>query len=83
MPRTSKWQAQHVTCQAGVDAVKRDPTAEIERLRPALAEIVGAFTSGIYCAACGESLDDGCLDDCVIGKGRRALTGEPEILGGR
>jgi chromosome segregation ATPase len=33
MPKTSKWNAQHIGCQAAVDAVRRELTAEIERLR--------------------------------------------------
>lgn len=32
MPKTSKWQAQHVKCQAAVDPVKADLADDIERL---------------------------------------------------
>jgi hypothetical protein len=41
--------------------------------REALAMIVGAFTGGIYCSNCGESIDDGCPANCVIGLGRKVL----------
>ncbi len=44
-------------------------------LRGALTQIVSAFIGGIYCTNCGESLDDGCLSECVIGMGRKALEG--------
>jgi hypothetical protein len=37
--RTSRWKAQHVGCQAAVDALRRDLTAEIERLTNILAQI--------------------------------------------
>lgn len=40
MPRTSKWQPQHVQRQAAVDAVERDLTAEIEQLRSAAKSIL-------------------------------------------
>lgn len=43
---------------------------ESGRLRESLAQIVGAFTSGVYCSNCGESADD-CV--CIIGQGRVAL----------
>lgn len=49
--------------------------AQVAALRAALALVDGAFTSGIYCSNCGESLDDGCLTDCVIGQARAALAG--------
>lgn len=42
-------------------------------LRDMLANVVGAFTGGIYCTNCGESIDDGCLSDCVIGRARKVL----------
>ncbi len=32
MPKTSKWRADHAKCQAAVDKLKADLTAEIERL---------------------------------------------------
>ena len=35
MPKTSKWKAQHVGCQAAVDGVKADLTKEIEQLQEA------------------------------------------------
>lgn len=38
--------------------------------REALANIVGAFTSGVYCANCGESVED-C--DCPLNWGRVVL----------
>ena len=40
-------------------------------LREALAQIVGAFTSGIYCANCGEGVET-CR--CIIDLGRTALS---------
>jgi hypothetical protein len=39
-------------------------------VREALARIVNAWTGGVYCSHCGESVDD-C--DCIIGAGREAL----------
>lgn len=39
MPKTSKWKAQHIGCQAAVDALRRDLTAEIERLAAENAEL--------------------------------------------
>jgi hypothetical protein len=68
--RPSRWKAQHVGCQKAVDNVKADLSAEIGRLREALALIVGAFTNGVYCGSCGEPVDD-C--NCVINNGREAL----------
>lgn len=47
--------------------------AECRRMRSVVVEISDAFQAGIYCVVCGESLDDGCLPDCVIGKGRALL----------
>jgi hypothetical protein len=45
---------------------------QIAALRDGLATIVQAFTSGIYCANCGASLDtEGC--DCVISVARALL----------
>jgi hypothetical protein len=44
---------------------------QIAALREGLATIVQAFTSGIYCAYCGASLDDGC--DCIISVARALL----------
>lgn len=41
-------------------------------LRDVLAQIVGAFTSGIYCANCGEGVE---LCRCIIDLGRTALGG--------
>lgn len=73
MPKLSKWKTGHIKCQAAVDDVRAHYEAENGRLREALAQIVGAFTNGIYCSNCGESLDDGCA--CIIGAGRKVFEG--------
>lgn len=70
MPKLSRWKAQHAGCQQAVDNVKADFEAEVARLRTVLATVVGAFTNGVYCGNCGESVDD-C--DCVISEARTAL----------
>jgi hypothetical protein len=49
--------------------------ARIAALRDALATIVGAFVSGVYCAHCGESIDD-C--DCIVAVARAALAAGKE-----
>ena len=48
----------------------RIESGEKYRLRDTLARIVGAFTNGVYCGNCGESVDD-C--DCIISDGRKVL----------
>jgi 3-deoxy-D-arabino-heptulosonate 7-phosphate (DAHP) synthase class II len=43
---------------------------KIHTLRDALAQVVGAFTNGVYCGNCGESVDD-C--DCFVNDARAVL----------
>ncbi len=50
-----------------------------QRLRNGVATLVGEFTSGVYCANCGESLDDGCT--CPVGRLRALLA--PPVAGPR
>lgn len=43
MPKTSKWQAQHIGCQAAVDSVRAELTARVERLEARLQIATGAL----------------------------------------
>jgi hypothetical protein len=45
--------------------------AEVVRLRDGVAQAVGAFASGIYCANCGHVIGDGC--ECVVERLRALL----------
>lgn len=53
MPKQSRWQTQHKGCQAAVDNLKADLTAEIERLTTLLDQSI-TFT----CVECGEFFDE-------------------------
>lgn len=50
MPKLSKWKANHAGCQAAVDNVKADLTAEIERLNGEHKRVVDAARSILWMA---------------------------------